>query len=274
MICRWGFVLLLVCLAPLPGYVLAAEIVMVVTTTVTVSAQSVDVRLEVGNRGNADALVVTPFVALAGMETGLESEPYIAFKGKRAWTYSFPVSDLHVPEAGAYPLVVRLRYHDAHMYPYSMVSVTSVQVGESRPVEVPVAGAMLAEQGTAEGILDLRVTNTGDSPLEARLTMVSPAGLVLEGDGGKLNIPAGKEEQISYAIKNNGSLPGSRHNIYATIEYTVSGQHGVVILEEGVAVASSQVNKKRTIIIVSAGIIALLFFLVLFIELRAGVSTA
>ena len=137
-----------------------------------------------------------------------------------------------------------------------------------------VAGAMLAGQGTAEGVLDLRVTNTGDSPLAARLTMVSPAGLVLEGDGSKLNIPAGNEKQLGYAIKNNGSLPGSRHNVYALIEYTASGQHGVLILEEEVAVASESADKKRTIIIVSTGFIALLFFLVLFIELRAGVSTA
>jgi len=154
MICRWGFVLLLVCLAPLPGYVLAAEIVMVVTTTVTVSAQSVDVRLEVGNRGDEDALVVTPFLMLGGVKTGLQAAPFIAFKGERIWTHSFPFSDLLIPEAGAYPLVVRLRFHDAHMYPYSMVSATSVQVGESIPLKVPVAGEMVAGQVTDEGILE------------------------------------------------------------------------------------------------------------------------
>ena len=70
------------------------------------------------------------------------------------------------------------------------------------------------------------------------------------------------------------SLPGSRHNVYAIIEYSISGQHGVLILEEEVAVASDLSNKKRTIIIVGAGFIVLLFFLVLFIELRSGVSTA
>ena len=192
MICRWGLILLIICMAPLPGHALATEIVMAVTTSVTVTDQSVDVRLKVGNWGNEDALVVIPFLALAGVETGLEAAPAIAFDGERTWIHSFPVSDLLIPEAGAYPLVVRVRFHDAHMYPYSMVSATSVQIGESRSVEVPVAGAMLAEKVTDEGTLDLRVTNTGDSPLEARLTMVSPAGLVLEGDGSKLNIPDGK----------------------------------------------------------------------------------
>jgi hypothetical protein len=104
--------------------------------------------------------------------------------------------------------------------------------------------------------------------------MVSPAGLIVVGDSGKLNIPAGEEKQISHVIRNNGSLPGSNHNVLALVEYSISGQHGVVILEEGVAVASYISNKKRTLIIASAGFIVLLFFLVLFIEFRAGASAA
>ena len=161
--------------------------------------------------------------------------PYIAFEGGRTWVHSFPVSDLAFPEAGTYPLIVRLRYHDANMYPYSIVSAMSVQVGESIPQNVPIKGEMIAGQVAEEGALDLRVRNTGLLSLEARLTMVSPAELVVVGDSGKLDIPAGEEKQISYVIKNNGSLPGSRNNVHAIIEYSTSGQHGVVILEESVA---------------------------------------
>ena len=269
MICRRGLVLLIVCMTVFPGHSLAATIVMVVTTSVTVTDQAVDVRLEVSNNGDEDSLVVTPFLALAGVETALEAAPYIAFAGERIWNHSFPVSDLAFPEAGMYPLIVRLRYHDANMYPYSLVSVTGVQAGASLPVDIPVNGEMIAEQVAGEGTLDLRVRNTGRVSLDARLTMVSPAELVVVGDSGKLDIPVGEERQISYGIKNNGSLPGSNHNVYAIIEYSISGQHGVLVLEEGVAVASYISNKKRTIIIVSAGFIVLLFFFVLFIEFRA-----
>lgn len=274
MICRWGFVLLLVCMAFSPARALASEIVMVVKTSVTVTAQAVDVRLEVDNRGNEDALVVTPFLTLAGMKTGLETVPYVAFDGGRIWVHSFPVGELAFPEAGVYPLVVQLRYHDAYMYPYSLVSVTGVQVGKSLPLEVPVAGEMIAGQVTDEGTLDVRVSNTGNLPLEARLTMVSPAELVVQGDSDKLIIPAGEEQQISYAIRNNGSLPGSNHSVHAIIEYSISGQHGVLVLEAAVAVASSLSNKKRSMIIAGAGFIVLLFFSVLFIEFRAGVRAA
>jgi len=106
------------------------------------------------------------------------------------------------------------------------------------------------------------------------LTIVSPAGLVMTGENGKLNIPPGEEKQPGYAIENNGSLPGSNHNIYALIEYSASGQHDVLILEASVAVANYISNKKRTLIIASAGFIVLLFFSVLFIELRMGASAA
>jgi len=155
-----------------------------------------------------------------------------------------------------------------------LVSVTGVQIGESLPLEVPVAGELVAEQVTDEGALDLSIRNTGNLPLEVRLTMVSPTELIVAGDSEKLDIPAGEERQIGYAVKNNGSLPGSSHNVHAIIEYSISGQHGVVILEEGVAVASYQSNKKRTIIIVSAGFIVLLFCFVLLFEFRAGESAA
>lgn len=274
MICRWGFVFLIVCMAFSPTPALASEIVLVVKTSVTVTEQSVDVRLQVDNRGNEDALVVTPYLTLAGVKTGLETVPHVAFDGGRIWVYSFPVGDLAFPEAGVYPLAVQLRYHDAYMYPYSLVSVTGVQIGKSLPLEVPVAGELLAEQVTDAGTLELRIRNTVDYPLETRLTMVLPAELAVAGGTGKLGIPGGEEQQINYAIKNNGALPGSSHSVYAVIEYSISGQHGLVILEKSVAVASTSANKKRRMIITGAGFIALLFCIVLFSELRAGARAA
>jgi len=274
MTCRWRFVLLLACMALLPGHAHATEIVMTLTTTVTVTRQSVDVRLVITNNGDQNALVVIPYLAFAGVETGLEAEPYIEYGGERTWFHSFPLSDLRVPEAGTYPLVVRLQYHDAYMYPYSMVSVSSVRIGNNLPVKVPVSGKMAAGRVSGEGTLDLRVRNTGISPFEARLTMVSPDGLVVTGDTGILNIPAGVEKQISYIIKNNGSLPGSNHNVYALVEYSSDGQHDVLVLEDSVAVGSDVSGKKRSVIIASTGFIVLLFFLVLFIELRKGAGAA
>lgn len=274
MIRRWRLVLLMVCMAFSPGHALAAKIVMVVATSVTVTATSVDVSLVVGNKGDADALVVTPFLRLGGVATALKTVPYIGFEGEQTWHHSFPRGDLVFPEEGTYPLIVRLRYHDAHMYPYSLVSVASVQIGESLPLKVPLAGEMVAEQITDEGNLELLIRNTGDSSLETRLTMVLPAALVVEGGNGKLNIPAGKDKQISYVVRNNGALPGSKHNVLAVIEFENGGQHDVVILEEGVAVAGYIANNKRTMIIFSAGFIGLLFFLVLFIEFRTRVSAA
>ena len=274
MICRWGMIILVVCMAFSPENALATKIIMLVKTSVTVTDQSVDVRLEVGNKGDEDSLVVTPFLTLAGTATGLETVPYIAFEGGRTWAHSFPVSDLEFPEGGTYPLIVRVHYHDANMYPYSIVSAMSVKVGESIPQNVPIKGEMIAGQVADEGALDLRIRNTGLLSLEARLTMVSPAELVVVGDSGKLDIPAGEKKQISYVIKNNGSLPGSRNNVYAIIEYSTSGQHGVVILEEDVAITNYTSSNKRTLIIAGAGFIVLLFFTVLFFEFRAGVSAA
>jgi hypothetical protein len=208
------------------------------------------------------------------VETGLEDAPDIAFNGGRIWTHSFPVSDLLIPETGTYPLVVRLQYHDAYMYPYSMVSVSNVRIGENLPADVPISGEMAAGQVSGEGTLDLRVRNTGSSPVEVRLTMIPPAGLIVPDGTDTLNIPAGEEQQISYIIKNNGSLPGSNHKVYALVEYSKDGQHDVLVLEESVAVGSDVSGRKNRIIIASAGFIVLLFVLVLAIELRTGAGAA
>jgi hypothetical protein len=234
----------------------------------------VDVRLEVGNKGNENSRVVIPFLTLAGVTTGLEPAPYIAPGGERTWVHSFAVSDLLVPEAGTYPLIVRLRYHDTHMYPHSLVDVTGVQIGESHSLQVPVTGEIVAGQLTGEGGLVLRIRNTGTLPLDARLTIVSPTELIVTGGRGKLDIPAGEEQQVSYTIRNNGALPGSTQTVHAVIEYSTNGQHGVVVLEEDVAVATYTSNKKRRIIIASAGFIVLLFISVLVIEFRTGAGAA
>lgn len=274
MICRLMLVFSIMCVAFSPGNAMATKIIMVVKTSVTVTDKSVDVRLEVDNTGDEDALVVTPFLALAGVETGLEATPYIAFEGQRAWSHSFPMSDLNVPGQGTYPLVVKLRYHDANMYPYSMVSVMGVQIGEPSPVDVAVTGKMTAGKIAREGRLDLHVSNTGSLPLDAELTVVSPAELSVVGNGGGMNFTAGEEKQISYAIINNGALPGSSHIMYAIIEYSVGGQHAVAILQDSVAVASDIPDKKRSLIITGAVFMVFVFFIVLFVEFRTGVRGA
>ena len=270
MICRLMLVFSIMCVAFSPGNAMATKIIMVVKTSVTVTDKSVDVRLEVANTGDEDALVVTPFLALAGVETGLETTPYIAFEGQRAWSHSFPMSDLNVSGQGTYPLVVKLRYHDANMYPYSMVSVMGVQIGEPSSVDVPVTGKMTAGKIAREGRLDLHVRNTGSTPLDAEVTVVSPAELSVVGDGGVINITSGDEKQISYAIMNNGALPGSSHIMYAIINYSVEGQHGVAILQDDVAVASYIPDKKRSLIITGTVFLVFLFCIVLLVEFRAG----
>ena len=274
MICRLMLVFSIMCVAFSPGNAMATKIIMVVKTSVTVTDKSVDVRLEVANTGDEDALVVTPFLALAGVETGLEATPYIAFEGQRAWAHSFPMNDLNVSGQGTYPLVVKLRYHDANMYPYSMVSVMGVQIGEPSPLDVPVTGKMTAGKIAREGRLDLHISNTGSMPLDAEVTVIPPAELSVVGDGGVMNITAGDEKQISYAIKNNGALPGSSHIMYAIINYSVEGQHGVAILQDDVAVASYIPDKKRSLIITGSVFLFLLFCIVLLVEFRTGVRAA
>ena len=274
MICRWGFALLVACMATLPGHALATEIGMVVTTTVTVTGQSVDVRIKAANNGDEIARAVTPFLALAGVETGLQAAYNIESERERTWFHSFPLGDLAVPGPGTYPLVVRLRYHDAYMYPYSMVSATGVRIGERLPEYTPIEGEMLAEQVAGEGTLDLRVRNTGPVPLDTRLTLVTPTGLVATADSEVLNLPAGEERRIGYTLRNNGSLSGSSHGVFALVEYSTGGQHGVFIMEESITVGDHVPGKMRRIVIVSAVLIVLLFFLVFVIESRTGETAA
>jgi hypothetical protein len=104
--------------------------------------------------------------------------------------------------------------------------------------------------------------------------MVSPTELVVTGDGGKLTIPAGDERQISYVARNNGSLPGSHHTVLALVEYSGSGQHELLIAEADVAIAADISSRKSDMIIAGAGIIVLLFAVVLFIEFRIEAKAA
>ena len=80
--------------------------------------------------------------------------------------------------------------------------------------------------------------------------------------------------QTGYTLKNNGAMPGSRHNVYAVIEYSLDGQHGMVVLEQAVAVANAIPGKKRLLIISSAGFIALVFIFVLLFEFRTDAGAA
>ncbi|MCK4634585.1 MAG: hypothetical protein KAT37_01805, partial [Candidatus Aenigmarchaeota archaeon] len=120
---------------------------------------------------------------------------------------------------GYYPVVLKTIYHDANMYPFSVLS--SLYVINVIGNESSVCGNMnmveVAQDGSAENVL--KIKNTGDTQKEVKIRLYLPAELGSEEKRKTVVLGPKEEKEIRYSIKSIGALPGSSYSILASLEY-------------------------------------------------------
>ena len=120
---------------------------------------------------------------------------------------------------GNYPFFVRTVYHDANMYPFSVVSPHSIEYLET--YESTVKGSMnsieIANDGSGE--ISLKVRNLEEKPKEVLIRLYLPEELKTDETEKTLQIGPGEEKEIKYRVESKGALPGSSYAAWVSIEY-------------------------------------------------------
>lgn len=138
--------------------------------------------------------------------------------------------DLGVPpaEPGLYPIVFKIHYADANLYPFSALAFHFWPYPEN---EIPPPALLPLVQPLAlseKGILKLKIKSLAAAPLDVQVHLYLPDELSCEIPELNLLLAPGRDRTVDFPLVNFSGRPGSRYAILIVLGYRQDGRyHGL-----------------------------------------------
>ena len=168
---------------------------------------------------------------------------------------------------GAYPVEVRVDFHDLNHRPFSAVSFSSFIHQEGVNAQVFAEPVVVELKGRSR--MDLQVLNTDQAPHQVRIRLIAPNELSAETPERGLMLPARGKGKVTFDLENFSGRDGAVYPVLAFLEYEHGGRHFLSISENTVRVVRIEnfFKRTRTALVVAAAVLALA---ALMIQLRRG----
>lgn len=231
----------------------AGTISMQTSTTCTGTEQGVRVEVSAINIGDEPATNVR-ITARFGDETK-SSLVKPELKPGRPFTARLLIRpELSVP--GAYPVEVRVDFHDMNGHPYSALSYGSFVYKQGVNCQVFAEPTEVTLEG--RGQLTLNLANTGRDPQRVQIRLIVPRELSAAPIEQTIDIKARGKRKVSFDLENFAARGGAGYTVLAFIEYEADGRHYTSISQSRVRVLRTRNFFKRhqvALIIAAAGLI-------------------
>ncbi|HLK09812.1 MAG TPA: hypothetical protein VKW76_00355 [Candidatus Binatia bacterium] len=222
----------------------------------TVAAAATTLRLTATNAGGETARHIAPEVTWLDRPRPAEAVAALDPGGRQRWDLALPPA----PAAGAFPLVIRVRYADANGYPLSALLVHLVRT-PGAPAG-PVRAGLVAGPVTTFGTARLRLEDPGPRAVAGRVVVALPAELTTDPESQPAQVPAQGHVELPLVVQNASALVGSAYPMYALFEYDWEGVHQAVVGEATLRVAAASAAGRG--VPLAVGTAALLATLALF----------
>jgi hypothetical protein len=128
-------------------------------------------------------------------------------------------------EPGRYPIVFKIHYADANLYPFSALAFHSWAFPESElhPPALLALAQPLSLSG--KGSLKLKIKSLVDSPLDVNLRLHLPDELSCDTPELNLLLAPGRDRTVEFPLVNFSGRPGSRYTILVVLGYRQAGRY-------------------------------------------------
>lgn len=238
-------IIVLLCLAAEPSG--AGTISLQTSTTCTVTDQGVRVEVTVINAGDEAAADLR--VVARCREAEKTSAVKTTLHPGREWTVRLLLQPV-LPLPGAYPVEVRVDFHDRNGHSFSALSSGAFVHREGVHSLVFAQRAQMFLRG--RGRLDMEVANTDESPHRITVRLVAPVELVIDPPQRTTDIQAGDRIHLGFDVANRSARTGADYPVMAFIEYEADGRHHVSISENAVRIGRPEniFKRHRTILFI------------------------
>ena len=251
-----------------PGLLYATHIAMMAKMVVNPGKDWIEVEVSITNKGDEDALVVSPQLKLGREEIMLSHLPRLGPNNSYRWTHRFEIMKLGFKLNGAYPLFLKTHYHDANFYPFSMPEIILMhyKVVPSTPL---IKGALSVGDINNTGRAEVRLINPLHDDLSVTVELFLPNELVSHTPETRFQMAAGRDAKAPFRLENRWALQGSSYRVYAVAQWIYAGMHHTLVLPEMIKVTGNRMIKKNVHRIIGGIVFLIILFIVtLYFELE------
>lgn len=227
-----AFVLLLI----ICGEALATSISLETTVTASAEGDRASISVLVKNKGDEPAHNLRVSADLGGSVVQGQMKnsvgPAQEAKDDLSATVSFQ-------KPGRYPIVVRIEYTDANLYPFSALAVSYLNYGE--PATAHVVGSVLRTEIEERGSVPVTVKNLDNVSRTIAVTLLAPAELSVANPRLSVETPAGEEKTVTFDVLNRSARPGSSYALFAVMSY-----EDQLFFHTGIGTGVLQVKERRS----------------------------
>ena len=138
---------------------------------------------------------------------------------------------------GRYPLLLRILYADANMYPFSAPATSFFTHGHDAAPEL--IGVIENSRVGKSGHLTLKLKNPSELAKEIHLRLFLPQELSVENPTSTIELSPHQETSIRFPVRNFSALEGSTYAVFAVLEYDQEGLHYSTLAPGTIAIGSS-----------------------------------
>ena len=243
-----------------PGLLYATHIAMMAKMVVNPGKDWIEVEVSITNKGDEDALVVSPQLKLGWEEIMLDHIPRLGPNNSYRWTHRFEIIKLGFKLNGAYPLFLKTHYHDANFYPFSMPEIILMhyKVVSKAP---PIKGAFSIGDVNHTGRAEVRLINPLQDDLSVTVDLFLPNELVSHPPETRFQLTGGKDVKTPFRLENRWALQGSSYRVYAVAQWVYSDIHYTLVIPETIKVTGDRMIQNNLPQIIGGIIFLIILFL-------------
>lgn len=183
-------------------------------TTINISGTRAQVIVTTANRGDEAAHNVKAGMEIGGRQFSGRLKETLSPREQYSEEFN---AELEFKKPGRYPVVVNIDYTDANLYPFSALSATYINYGES--LNARVAGMVAPVTLAKNGRINLTVNNLDAVERKFHFRVIAPKEIVVTNPEGEIAVASGTEKKVSLDIRNISALPGSSYPVFALLGY-------------------------------------------------------
>ncbi len=165
---------------------------------------------------------------------------------------------------GNYPFLIKTIYHDANMYPFSVISPHTITYRKGYESSIHGTFEKIEVSKDDSEKTSLKIRNFENDQKEIKIKLYLPREI--KGDESEKYVTLGpkEEKEIEYEIESFGALPGSSYVIITSLEYEKSGYHYTSFGSGVVSIVEKK--EQNNLILILASIFFVLFAIFLYFK--------
>ena len=215
-----GFFCVWLCTSVYPCVSSAGVLTIETQTSVQTTENQLEVTVKITNKGDEPAYNTQINLIVLDEKTQGDVKAKLDPDKSDVNTFTKTLSGI---ARGRYPLIIRVDFHDANLYPFSALSGSTFFLGKDVNGDIAIVGDNISMD--KDGVLNFHIKNMESDPINLSASLFLPKEFSTATSKKKFQIDARSEKKLSFDVGNFSARNGASYPLYCSFEYDKNNIH-------------------------------------------------